>query len=341
MAFQPGFVASEAEDLIAVLANFGKTIPPLTQPALPAGWNLLFDSGEFGPFDDRWQLWQTQVAGQFAIAVGGTVPRVGSVIEDLLLVMIPAAGSVTLGPLALPYQFATDPEATIHLGFTLGSLILLLDPDKGILVHLFEKVPAGSAVFVSGHSQGAAEATLIRSFLAYYLSSAYQYKTYVFAQPKPGNDHYATDFEAVAANAGLGFRVTNDQDWVPQVPLTIELPGNINQPNPISVLKTELLGGLFEKLALDITGVDRFAHHLAALADLAPRQNKIATTPVAAPASGASANGVTLAKTLNYVGAGWEIALQGTPGSNPLDPKDFFWQHHTEMYFDLLQKQFP
>jgi hypothetical protein len=226
-------------------------------------------------------------------------------------------------------------------------------------------VPPQSEVFLSGHSQGAAEATLVRSYLAYpnLLTSLLnlQYKTYVFAQPKPGNDHYGCDFEALAANAGLGFRVTNNQDWVPQVPFTFELLGDVNQPNPASVLARahlELgtvaadLEDLYERLAAARTA--KFLPHLVALGQLAAQQTSGQSSPAAAgtaPPSGAAApagggtpavsGGVTIAKTLNFAGCGWEVALQGTPGTNPDDPTDSFWQHHASMYYELLQKQFP
>ncbi len=347
MAFTPGFVASEAENLVAVSANLQGPTPPLQMPPLPAGWTLVFDSQQFGPFDNRWQLWRTGVSGQFAVVIRGTVLTAGSVIEDLLSVMIPASGSLDLGPITLSYKLAADPLAAVHLGFTLGTFYTLLDPSVGILAQLVENVPRGSDVFVAGHSQGAAEATLVRSFLAYAKLVGevldYQYKTYVFAQPKPGNDHYGWDFEAVAANAGLGFRVANDQDWVPQVPFTFELPSDVNVPNPLSVMAlTQLQLGsvatdieaLHARLAAARTA--QYQPHVAALALVAARQKLVKTAP-----SPQAAGSISIAKTLNFVGCGWEVALQGTPGTNPDDPGDGFWQHHAAMYYDLLEKQFP
>src|SRR5215468_7253129 len=85
-------------------------------------------------------------------------------------------------------------------------------------------------------------ATLLRSYFAYASDAPeeknYSYKTYVYAQPKPGNDHYACDFESRFCNSGFAFRVTNSLDWVPQVPFTLEFLGDINEPNPLSVLTT-------------------------------------------------------------------------------------------------------
>jgi hypothetical protein len=76
----------------------------------------------------------------------------------------------------------------------------------------------------------------------------HSYKTYVYAQPKPGNDHYASDFESKFCNSGLAFRVTNSLDWVPQVPFTLEFPGDINTPNPLSALANPRLATIFAML---------------------------------------------------------------------------------------------
>lgn len=352
MPFTPGFIASEAENLIAIGANFGPTLPPLKPPPLPSGWKLVYDSQEFGPFSNRWQLWQTNVGRQYAVVIRGTVYTAGSIIEDLLSVMIPATGSTSLGPVTIGYQFAADPLAAVHLGFALGTLYTVLDPVSGILAQLLENVPRGSDVFIAGHSQGAAEATLVRSYLEYAsLVSGllgHQYKTYAFAQPKPGNDHYGWDFDAIAANQGLGFRVTNDQDWVPQVPFTLELPSDINTPNPLSgMTQAQLqLGTVADDVAalhgrLAVARMAQYQPHMAALAQVATQQKLVRTHPAPTAAAGAAGATLPIVKTLNFVGCGWEVALQGTPGTDPINPSNPFWQHGAAMYYALLQKQFP
>jgi Lipase (class 3) len=204
-------------------------------PSQPPGWNKIFDSPDIGPFTEKWQLWQN-ASGSYAIVLRGTVLDAGSILEDLISFLVPAIGRVTVGPIQIDYSFAASSEASVHFGFALGTLLLLKDPKDGILVQLASRVPAGSQIYITGHSQGAAMATLLRSYLAYAFDAPtnknYSYKTYVYAQPKPGNDHYAEDFENTFCNSGLAFRVTNSLDWVPQVPFTIESPHDINTPNP-------------------------------------------------------------------------------------------------------------
>lgn len=348
MAITPGFSPTEAETFIAMCSNLeGTPPPPLQQPPIPSNWTLRYDSQSIGPFDNRWQLWQdTSGTGNYAVVIRGTVDQTGSIIEDLLAVMIPATASITLDGVTLGYQFAADPLAALHLGFAVGTLITLFDP-SGILLHLAENVPSGSGVFIVGHSQGAAMATLCRSFLNY--SSLlqgfnYSFKTYAFAQPKPGNDHYGDDYEAIAGNAGTAFTVNNNQDWVPQVPFTFELYRDINVPNVLSVLGKQPTPGI----AAVHEAVTRYHHEQAskALARQKPVLDRLATAVrhnrlVKHTAAAGGASGLTIVPTLNFVGCGSAITLQGTPGDNPDDPTDGWWQHHAALYYLLLQKQFP
>jgi hypothetical protein len=237
MAFAAGFNLAEGLDLFALCS----IVEGSTELPQPPGWTKLFDSPVIPPFTEKWQLWQN-AAGAYAIVVRGTVYDAGSILEDLLAFLAQAAGSVTVGPYRIDYKFAADPHASVNVGFMLGALLILKDPVNGILAQLKALVPAGSQVYITGHSQGAAVCTLVRSYFEYAADSPrdknYSYKTYVYAQPKPGNDHYACDFESLFSNPGLAFRVTNSLDWVPQVPFTIQIPSDINTPNPLSALTT-------------------------------------------------------------------------------------------------------
>ena len=249
MPFTPGFQLAEALDLLAMCANVEDEATPPIPPA-PPGWTLVFDSPVIGTFDEKWQLWRS-AAGPWAIALRGTVMRAGSIFEDLISILVGASGVITVGPHPIPYRFATDAAAGIHLGFALGTLLLLKDREHGILAQLAARGIAPGDVYITGHSQGAAMATLLRSYLAYApdAPAGCAYKTYVFAQPKPGNGHYALDFDARFANAGFAFRVTNSLDWVPQVPFTLEFLQDVDRPNPLSVLASpSLLMSLLTKL---------------------------------------------------------------------------------------------
>ena len=366
MTFVPGFNLQEAEPLLTLLTSLEgglniQPLPPLTSP--PPGWTILFDSQSVGPFDNRWQL-ASNGQGQFAVLIRGTVDETGSIIDDLLSVMIPANSQIGFQvdgtALTLDYQLAaaSNGKAGVHLGFTLAMFILMYDPSAGILWKLLEMVPKNSDVFIAGHSQGAAIATLSRSYLNYLnlldlteMGTYYNYKSYVFAQPKPGNDLYGIDYDVVASNSGMAFTVNNSQDWVPQVPLTLEIPSDINDPNPLSVWlgSHPLSAAALQAYAVEAhalrTGVAaaQVAKHTPKMAALAaifhdPKfQQKVLGKPVTQALSLPTLPPIL--PTLNFAGCGSIYGLLGVPGANPCTPSDSFWQHHGVMYSALLLGQ--
>jgi Lipase (class 3) len=343
MTFVPGFIRQEALDLLAMCANVeGEVAAPI--PVTPPGWTLLFDSPVIGAFDEKWQLWRSD-AGGYAVVLRGTVMKVGSVLEDLISVLVWAQGHLTVGHQSIAFQFAAEPAAGVHLGFALGTLVLLKDPINGILAQLAQHgVTAGANVYLTGHSQGAAMATLLRSYLEYAPDGprGLSYKTYVFAQPKPGNDHYATDCERLFSNPGLAFRVTNSLDWVPQVPFTLELVRDINHPNPLSVLASPslLLSALMKVMEPLVSEARRLIEHhsrprlqrkAAALAQrVAPSSTPAPAAPFDAP----------FHPSLNFVNAGTEEALIGVPCVGA-ECDDAFFEHHVTTYYTLVQAQVP
>ena len=140
MPFQPGFLLDEALPLLAMLAQLeGDTLPPLTPPPAPAGWNLVYRSPQLGVFDNMWELVREESPdpGRFAVLVRGTVDQTGSIVDDLLSVMVTASGTA----LGRAYRFAVDPMAGVHMGFGLAALLLLWDPADGILARLPAALP--------------------------------------------------------------------------------------------------------------------------------------------------------------------------------------------------------
>jgi hypothetical protein len=342
MPFTPGFDPAEALALIAISAALEGDNPA---PAIPANWQLDFDSPELGPFENKYQIWKnTDVSGQYALVIRGTVDKRGSILEDLLSVMIPASGTLPLGSVQLSYTLAAEPNAGIHLGFTLGLGFLLFDGLNGIVAQLYARLGQIQELFVAGHSQGAAVATLCRSFFQYSPVAkplGLTYKTYVFAQPKPGNDYYAYDFETVAGNGTLAFQVTNSLDWVPQVLLTLEWLDDLNV-NPLSVLEKSdptllELAGLRARLRAEATArqLTRVAPHLGALGAVLAAQS---IQPVEKTAATAQTR-LHILPTLYFYNAGARIMLVGSPCPTP-DCDGGWYQHHATTYYDLIQAQY-
>ncbi len=341
MPFTPGFIRAEALDLLAMCANVeAEVAAPI--PATPSGWTLLFDSPVIGAFDEKWQLWKSD-AGVYAVALRGTVMKVGSVLEDLISVLVWAQGHITVGQQSIAFQFAGEPAAGVHLGFALGALVLIKDPINGILAQLAQHgISAGSNVYLTGHSQGAAMATLLRSYFEYATDAprGLSYKTYVFAQPKPGNDHYAMDFERLFGNAGLAFRVTNSLDWVPQVPFTLEMIRDINHPNPLSVSPSLLLSALMKVMEPLVAEARRLIEHHSRphlQRKAAVLAQRVVPSSLPAPAAPFDA---PFHPSLNFVNAGAEEALIGTPCVGA-ECDDAFFEHHVTTYYKLMQAQVP
>jgi hypothetical protein len=337
MTFKAGFDLGEALDLVTLCA----LIEGHASLPQPASWTIVYDSPEISLLTEKWQLWRNS-EGAFAIAVRGTVPDPGSIAEDLISFLAQAAGTVTAGQQRIGYKFAADPHASVHAGFALGALLLLKDPANGILAKLASTVPQGSQIYITGHSQGAAVGTLLRSYLAYApdrpADKNYTYKTYVFAQPKPGNDHYACDFESAFCNEGLAFRVTNSLDWVCQVPFTIEIPSDINTPNPLSAVTVP---GSMVLTALTGFGnevrkliVERVRSRLQSKASALARQ----VTHGAVPELAGHGFDIPIAPSLNFANAATEIALTGTPCVGE-ECKDAFFEHHAATYYALMKAQ--
>jgi Lipase (class 3) len=339
MAFNPDFEIAEAQSLIAMCSTLeGAATPPYTQVPFPAGWVSLYQSPQMGIFDNVWQLLQeTSNPGRYALLIRGTVDETGSIVDDLLSVMVPATGVV----LGHSYRFANDPLAGVHLGFALATLVVLWDPTDGILAKMPQLCPRGSEVYIAGHSQGAAIASLVLSSLSNLAPGqdlGHAYKTYVFALPKPGNSHYASEYNAAFADGGMAYCLNNSQDWVPQVPLSLEWIGDVNTPNPVSVFLSNqiLLAPVTEAIRMlkDALSVAQRAKHQAQLQHLSQRLHgpSVPATSVAATALEMP----PVMATLDFQSCGRPFSLMGVLGKNPCDASDYLWQHHCTTYYNLL-----
>lgn len=281
------------------------TPKPIPTPPKPEslGWSLAWDPGRVVFDDNYWQLWkEDSKPGRFALCFRGTTQDPSSVWEDLRVRA--KVASIQVQGTRIP--LAQHPMARVHTGFA-DALAAILQDDALAVLERFATSEGMRELLVTGHSQGAALATLFRSFLEYQeVSPALRNiptRTYAFAQPKPGNLHYAYDLEwAAQREAGLGpvFRVASDQDWVPQAPLTLQLPSDWSAPNPFTVSGR----GWLKPVA--------WLMHLL-------RRPKF---------------------RMNYAPAGWPFILRGDPGVNPEAPNDLLWQHHPAQYFRLLAERF-
>ena len=250
-----GFDLNEAKALIefCTALDYGVDVPPdpsyaeVAEPANAAGWEEIYPYHEtlpanlapraIGPYGNAWKLYRKIGSDIYVIAIRGTIDTKGSIAADLIATSTPA--HVQIQAKQNPYRLvsftvAETPTAETHLGWTYAMAELMFDSDVGILRVLRDPalVRHGSRILITGHSQGAAIATLVHAFLHYAIvdstdkfglrDSGFTLKSYVFAQPKPGNWQFAMDFSRIAASKSTAFVINNNLDWVPQTPLSIE-----------------------------------------------------------------------------------------------------------------------
>jgi hypothetical protein len=219
----------------------------VAKPGNAAGWEEVYPTHEIlpanaiptaiGPYSNAWKLYHKMGSDIYVIAIRGTIDTKGSIAADLIATSTPAY--VQIQARRNPYRkvaftLAETPQAETHLGWTYATADLMFDKENGILHVLNDtnEVPPGSRLLITGHSQGAAIATLVHAFLHYSIADpanpfglhgkGFALKSYVFAQPKPGNWQFAMDFARIAGSKGTAFVINNNWDWVPQTPLSIE-----------------------------------------------------------------------------------------------------------------------
>ncbi len=244
MALQGGFSKQEALDQLNISwqSDIAHATGDFPAPPPLDNWELLKQSEKnIPPFNSFWQVWKytgSDVSGdtvRLSVAFRGTTLNVFSIEADLLALMFSARGVkgnkgaydfVGYNTAGLPPEKSvTLTRSAVHIGFALTAISCVENSD---LLETLQGAVGDKRceLFITGHSQGAAVATLFHSLLAYNVPSfapgKATIKSYVFAQPKPGNDYYAYDLAMMCGNKGMFHTVNSTLDFVPQVPLTIQ-----------------------------------------------------------------------------------------------------------------------
>lgn len=221
-------------------AQFGGEAYAANYP-IPAGYKLQYTSPEMG-LENAWALWLDESRKVMVISIRGTTENATSWLENFYAAMVPAEGSIKLSAQdTFNYKLAAHPKAAVHVGWLLGTGFLI----KDMMPQLDAAWKTGyKEVLIIGHSQGGAIAYLITSYLRHLqldqkLSADIIFKTYCSAAPKPGNLHYAHDFEAIT-QYNMAFNVVNAADWVPETPFTVQTLDDMNTTNPFVGAKKQL-----------------------------------------------------------------------------------------------------
>lgn len=196
---------------------------------------------------NAWGLYYNPDKNLYEIAIRGSINSTLSWLANYYAAMIPANGTLQIGnDKIVNYKFSSDDRASVHTGWAIATLYLLEDikPKLDSIIH------AGARdIIVSGHSQGAAIATLLTAYLYQQkqtnaLPQDLNIKTYALAVPKPGNLYFAYQYEKMTKL--WSYSIVNTQDWVPEVPPTTQ---TLNDFNAISPLSENELESTFKKIS--------------------------------------------------------------------------------------------
>ena len=395
-----GFHRDEAMQMLelsAELNGYGDSENTHPTPADTTTWKPIEEEGAdpantkgeggFGPFNNRWKLWQRTNSNEYAVVIRGTIYDRKSIEQDLMdntlpaeKIVIPsgARGSISFRLASTAYrddEGANWPVPEVHAGFAYGLAAILFDGTHGLVKALNKNVPNGSHLYITGHSQGAAIATLLHSFLHYACADGkyqraieedrgnysgctrfgladknWQIKSYVLAQPKPGNWRYAMDLAQSIGNPGMFFAVNNYADPVTQVPLAFQLlSDSLTEQEADALDKHPFLSflmreaGGFRKLVSN--GVNE-----QVLDDIFLKKNGSANTSYADQIDKSFVDGSTKKKSiggtsLNYTPVGNVIAVRPRKEDNIEKKKkarggDVLWEHHLWRY-KQLSKYWP
>ena len=201
----------------------------------------------------------------YAISFAGTQNKIGGM-QDLLFVPV-SARELHLGQFksttTYMYEPVAEPEqlkGTVHLGFRLALEQFTVNAATGeslteALIQLNKQKRGKDAqgrlrVYVTGHSLGAAMASLFTAwlqanhtrpeFLAQHPGfPTLDIKMYTFATPKTGNNIFVKAFNMGLTNANKAFHVDNHLDAVPDIPFTVQLINDLSN--------SEMLLGMLSK----------------------------------------------------------------------------------------------
>lgn len=232
---QAGFDPVEYLKILGIYAfsandtTFSKGVPK------PEGVRNIYESPIVG-LENKWYLWVDEANKISYLNIRGTVPNPTSWLENFYSAMIPASGHMRIrSDYTFQYEFAKDPKAAVHVGWTLatGALAETLVPKVDSLVRVGYK-----DFIVTGHSQGGAITYLMNAHLQNLKESGkwdseVKFKTYCSAAPKPGNLFFAYHYESITTG-GWAYNVVNAVDWVPQVPFSVQTVNDFSATNPFS-----------------------------------------------------------------------------------------------------------
>lgn len=236
----PGFDKQEYIELLKMNGCQSDTMYP-NAVFQPTHFDRIYRSKVVGLLN-RWDLWVNKEKTIAGISLRASVGESLSWLGNFFSGMLPAEDSIRLNKKEVfHYCLSHDKMAAVHAGWTIGTAAMAAD----IIQKVDSCYKSGiKSFYIVGHSQGGAIAYLLASQLLIMrqdgkLPADIQFKTYCSAAPKPGNLYYAYNFEALT-QGGWAFNIVNSEDWVPQMPVSVQTGDDFPATSPFTDILKKL-----------------------------------------------------------------------------------------------------
>ena len=343
-SLQPGFQAREYADALSICFGNYDSITKAEGRTPAYKWH--YRSRVTG-LDNRWWMWLSNDGQRGVIIIRGTVATTASWLANVYAVMQPAAGSIKLNDsTTFDYKLADRPDAAVHTGWLLSLGSMAADIENKIRE---QHVKGVKEFIITGHSQGAAIAYLLRSHIHYRtqqgaLPAGITYKTYCSAAPKPGNLFYAYDYDFIN-KGGWAFTIVNAADWVPETPISIQQFNDLNPLNPFVIIESALSK---QRYFVRVYANMVYNRMNKSTRKAAKQYRKYLGKKVGKQVHKKlpQLEGVDTKPSMNYMRAGTPVVLMPDAGYYQQFPNDptkgvGIWNHHTfDAYYRLLKKDY-
>ncbi|MBP5366249.1 MAG: lipase family protein [Bacteroidales bacterium] len=337
---KPGFEISEFKECICMASHF-RELPGVDSSYLaprPTFFTKKYSS-PVTAFDNMWELWQRS-DGVVAISLRASVVTMKSWLCNFHAGMVGAQGECQIGG-KRQYRLCDNAAARVHAGWLTATLSMTDD----IEAHIDSCYKAGIHDFIiAGHSQGGAMAYLLTAFLREKQSLGempkdIRFKTYCSGAPKPGDYAFACEYEYMTRD-GWAFNVVSPEDWVPEVPLSVQRTNDFRPTNPftrIDELTDTLSFGnrlkmrfLFKLVSKHPKKAEkRLRKYLGKkVGKMLEKENNTYKLP-------------TFAECANYARVGQTVILKPDASyyeRHQRNAKDIFEHHAYKQYFELAEK---
>lgn len=158
-------------------------------------------------------------------------------------VVLSFRGSISLRNWLANLDFGLDDQCEDDLGYQgcrvhAGFLNAWQNSEAAATAYIDASLAAhpGYSLVVTGHSLGAATATIAAAYLR---KAGRPCDLYTYGSPRVGNAEFVQYMDAVATNGSNNYRITHYDDPVPRIPPSTVLLGSYRHLSPEYWLKTE------------------------------------------------------------------------------------------------------